>query len=93
MVLDQGSRSGALLPGVPTLVIDHHQPEGFPEGATVSAGFACVMFTDTDTDTDTDTMQAKQRRVPVVRFAANRSSLHVLQMVWYAARDSLLQST
>jgi single-stranded-DNA-specific exonuclease len=35
IVLDQGSRGGAIVPGLPTLVIDHHKPEGFPEGATV----------------------------------------------------------
>ena len=37
VVLDQGSRAGpALLPGTPTLIIDHHQSREFPEGAVVS---------------------------------------------------------
>ncbi|POY73131.1 hypothetical protein BMF94_3824 [Rhodotorula taiwanensis] len=36
VVLDQGSRPGeALVPGVDTLIIDHHLSDSFPEGATV----------------------------------------------------------
>lgn len=36
LVLDQGSRPGeALLPGVETLIIDHHLSDSFPAGATV----------------------------------------------------------
>ncbi|GAA5982402.1 hypothetical protein JCM10908_006632 [Rhodotorula pacifica] len=36
IVLDQGSRPGeALVPGVETLLIDHHLSDTFPEGATV----------------------------------------------------------
>ena len=35
VVADLGSRAGPILPGVPTLLLDHHQPEGFPDGATV----------------------------------------------------------
>jgi len=40
LVLDMGSRPGPILPGVPTLLVDHHHAAGFPEGATVlsSAG-------------------------------------------------------
>ena len=33
VVLDMGSRSGAIAPGVPTLVMDHHVPRGAPDGA------------------------------------------------------------
>jgi single-stranded-DNA-specific exonuclease len=40
VVLDMGSRSGAILPGVPTLVIDHHNPErGVPPDAIVVNGY------------------------------------------------------
>lgn len=36
IVLDQGSRAGPpILPGVPTLILDHHQSTVFPEGAEV----------------------------------------------------------
>jgi len=37
LVIDQGARVGALLPGVPTLTIDHHVPSGIPEGVFVTA--------------------------------------------------------
>ena len=30
IILDQGSRPGALLPGIPTLTIDHHQSQRHP---------------------------------------------------------------
>ncbi|MCI0570660.1 MAG: hypothetical protein L0Y66_07915 [Myxococcaceae bacterium] len=33
VVLAMGSRGGTLLRGVPTLVVDHHRPEGTPSGA------------------------------------------------------------
>ena len=37
IVLDQGSRAGpAILPGVPTLILDHHQSTVFPEEAQAS---------------------------------------------------------
>jgi single-stranded-DNA-specific exonuclease len=39
VVLDMGSRPGPILPGVPTLVIDHHVPSGVPEGALLLNGF------------------------------------------------------
>lgn len=36
IVLDQGSRAGPpILPGVPTLILDHHQSTVFPEEAEV----------------------------------------------------------
>jgi single-stranded-DNA-specific exonuclease len=35
VVLDTGSRSGAIARGVPTLIVDHHRPTGFPSGAVV----------------------------------------------------------
>ncbi len=38
VVLDQGSRGGAICPQVPTVVIDHHVPEGVPEGAVLVSG-------------------------------------------------------
>lgn len=37
VVIDQGSRAGAVLPGVPTLVIDHHVPSGIPDGIFTSS--------------------------------------------------------
>ncbi len=37
LVLDQGSRSGALLPGIPTLTVDHHIPNGVPDGVYLSS--------------------------------------------------------
>jgi single-stranded-DNA-specific exonuclease len=40
VALDMGSRPGAILPGVPTLVIDHHNPErGVPPDAIVVNSF------------------------------------------------------
>ncbi len=37
IVLDQGSRGGpAILPGVPTLILDHHQSTVFPDEAKVN---------------------------------------------------------
>ena len=37
IVLDQGSRAGpAILPGVPTLILDHHQSTVFPDEAQAS---------------------------------------------------------
>ena len=38
IVADLGTRPEPVLPGVPTLVIDHHLPTGEPEGATVISG-------------------------------------------------------
>ena len=38
-VLDLGSRPDALLPGVPTLLIDHHLPGGIPPGAELITGY------------------------------------------------------
>ena len=38
-VLDLGSRAEALLPGVPTLLIDHHLPGGVPPGAELITGY------------------------------------------------------
>jgi single-stranded-DNA-specific exonuclease len=35
VVCDMGSRPGAIVPGLPTLLVDHHQPSGFPDGAVV----------------------------------------------------------
>jgi len=38
IVTDMGSRADPIVPGLPTLIIDHHHPHGFPPGAvTVSA--------------------------------------------------------
>lgn len=39
VVLDMGSRGEPILPGLPTLLIDHHQPSGFPPGAVVVSGY------------------------------------------------------
>src|SRR5438309_3152517 len=38
-VLDLGSRADALLPGVPTMLIDHHKPGGVPPGAELLTGY------------------------------------------------------
>lgn len=38
-VLDLGSRPGALLPGVPSLIIDHHAPMGIAPGAELLTGY------------------------------------------------------
>ncbi len=38
-VLDLGSRADALLPGVPTMLIDHHLPGGVPPGAELITGY------------------------------------------------------
>ncbi|MFP2923680.1 DHH family phosphoesterase [Pyxidicoccus sp. 3LG] len=35
VVLDMGSRAAPIVPGLPTLVVDHHLSESFPPGATV----------------------------------------------------------
>ena len=37
IVLDQGSRAGALLPGTPALTIDHHSPSGIPDGVYLTS--------------------------------------------------------
>ncbi len=39
IVADLGSRPGALLPAVPTLLLDHHVPTGVPEGAVLLTGY------------------------------------------------------
>lgn len=39
VVTDLGVRHGEILPGVPTLLIDHHQPDGAPPGAAVVSGY------------------------------------------------------
>ncbi len=40
IVSDLGTRQGAILPGLPTIVIDHHVPTGTPGGATLISGHA-----------------------------------------------------
>ncbi len=39
IVADLGSRDGDLLPGIPTLLLDHHCPIGVPEGALLLTGY------------------------------------------------------
>ncbi len=39
VVADLGSRDGDLLPGVPTLLLDHHCPIGKPDGALLLTGY------------------------------------------------------
>jgi single-stranded-DNA-specific exonuclease len=39
IVADLGTRSGTILPGVPTIVLDHHVPTGTPDGATLISGY------------------------------------------------------
>jgi single-stranded-DNA-specific exonuclease len=38
-VLDLGSRSEEIVPGVRTCLIDHHRPDGVPPGATLVSGY------------------------------------------------------
>ncbi len=42
IVTDLGVRDGALLPGTPTVLIDHHVPTGTPGDAVVISGNGCV---------------------------------------------------
>lgn len=35
VVLDMGSRPAPIVPDLPTLIVDHHHPDGFPPGAQV----------------------------------------------------------
>lgn len=44
IVTDLGVHRAGVLSGVPTLYVDHHQPEGMPEGATVISGYAWKSF-------------------------------------------------
>ena len=39
VVLDMGSRADPILPGVPTLLVDHHQSTEYPEGALVLSSY------------------------------------------------------
>ena len=39
LILDLGSRPDPLLPGIPTLLLDHHVPTGTPPGATLLTGY------------------------------------------------------
>jgi hypothetical protein len=39
VVLDMGSRADPILPGVPTLLVDHHQSTEYPEGAMVLSSY------------------------------------------------------
>ncbi len=39
LILDLGSRPEPLLPGIPTLLLDHHKPLGTPPGATLITGY------------------------------------------------------
>ena len=39
IIADLGSRDGDLLPGLPTLLLDHHWPTGVPEGALLLTAY------------------------------------------------------
>lgn len=39
VVLDMGSRAGAIVAGLPTLVLDHHAPSGSPDGALLLSAY------------------------------------------------------
>jgi single-stranded-DNA-specific exonuclease len=39
IIADLGSRAEPVLPDVPTLLVDHHQPEGVPPGAELITGY------------------------------------------------------
>jgi len=47
IVADLGSRAAPLLPGVPTLLIDHHRPEGTPAGATLISAYGWEVIPNT----------------------------------------------
>ena len=41
IVTDLGVKAAGVLPGVPTLYVDHHQPDGLPDdGSTIISGYA-----------------------------------------------------
>ncbi|PZO73912.1 MAG: phosphoesterase [Mesorhizobium amorphae] len=40
VVTDLGTRAGTIAPHIPTIVVDHHVPMGFPEGAVTISGAA-----------------------------------------------------
>ena len=42
LIVDLGTRPDTLLPGVPTLLIDHHAPFGTPPGATLLTSYGTV---------------------------------------------------
>ena len=39
LITDLGSRPDPILPGVPTLLLDHHRPTGIPQGATLVSAY------------------------------------------------------
>jgi single-stranded-DNA-specific exonuclease len=39
IVADLGTRSGVIVPDLPTLIVDHHVPTGTPESATLISGY------------------------------------------------------
>lgn len=41
VVLDMGSRAGPIVPGLPTIVVDHHDAREVPEGAVYVSGAGC----------------------------------------------------
>ncbi|HYG74621.1 MAG TPA: DHH family phosphoesterase [Planctomycetota bacterium] len=41
IVTDMGSRGEHIFEGMPTLVIDHHQPQGTPPGAVMVSAYGC----------------------------------------------------
>lgn len=41
VVLDMGSRAGPIVPGLPTIVVDHHDAREIPEGVVYVSGAAC----------------------------------------------------
>ena len=40
IVLDLGTRAGPIVPGVPTVIVDHHVPIGVPDQATLISAHA-----------------------------------------------------
>jgi len=39
IITDMGARGEVILPGVPTLIVDHHQPKGFPPDALIVSAY------------------------------------------------------
>jgi single-stranded-DNA-specific exonuclease len=39
IVTDMGARSGDIVAGIPTLIIDHHQPKGYPPNAMIVSAY------------------------------------------------------
>lgn len=69
VVADLGSRDQAIVPHVPTLLIDHHRPEGTPPGATLITGYG----------------QEPTPTAGLLAFLCSQAVAHVDDLEWLAA--------